>query len=70
MSEQYIPVSLLTIRINIVPFGTTQIIESHDNECSAMVDRNDKKTVYEFPTGSVIGGSIIYDQPLLYSTSP
>lgn len=70
MLEQNTAVNPLTLRINIIPFGTIHIVVSNDNEISAMVDRNDDETVYEFPTGSMIGGSIIYDQPPQYSIFP
>lgn len=70
MPELCTPVSLLTVQVNIVPFGTIQIIDSHYNECSAPADRSEEETAFEFPTGSVISGSIIYDPPTSYSTFP
>lgn len=70
MSELYTPVNSLKINIDIVPFGIIKIIQSYNNQCSTQAEMVEDDTAYEFPSGSMIGGSVIYDQPLIYSIFP
>lgn len=70
MPELCTPVSTLKVQVNIVPFGTIQIIDLHYNECSTPADRDEEESAFEFPTRSVISGSIIYEQLTLSPKSP
>lgn len=62
MSELSTFFSTPKVQVNIVPFGSIQLINSHCNECQSPSDIDKDDTSFEFPTGSVISGSIRYDQ--------
>lgn len=70
MTEPCTPISTLQVQVNIVPFGTIQIIDTNYNDCSTIANRDGEELAFEFPTGSVISGSIIYEPLTISSKSP
>lgn len=65
MTELCTAVSFPKVQINIVPFGTFQLIDTHFCECSEIAESDEEKFTFKFPTDSVISGSIIYEQQTL-----
>jgi hypothetical protein len=69
MTDLCIPINI-NVQVNIVPFGTIQIIDSYYPDYQPPEGDDEDNVAFEFPTGSVISGSIIYEQLTLSPKSP
>lgn len=69
MSELCTSITSLKVQVNIVPFGTIQIIDTHYSERVPIKNQEDDEAPFEFPAGSSINDSIIYEEIALVPLS-